>query len=555
MTFDDLGLSEVLIATIKDLGYLEPTPIQAQAIPAILMNRDVLGCAQTGTGKTASFTLPMIEILAQGRAKARMPRSLILSPTRELAQQIADNFLKYGKNYQLSMALLIGGESMKEQEVSLDKGVDVLIATPGRLIDLFDRGRIMLHDVSIFVIDEADRMLDMGFIPDVERISSLLPFNKQTLFFSATMATSIRELAGKFLHSPKEISVSSKTQTADTVEQFLIKLRKVDKRKVLRHLLNTEQVTNAFIFVNRKRDISVLLGSLTKHGYDAVALHGDLSQSQRTQSLQYFKDGQAKLLVCSDVAGRGIDITGLSHVFNFDVPVNTEDYVHRIGRTGRAGEKGRAFTFATPIESKTVDAIEALIGKPIPLFEIEKLETAEEAAVPNKEHKSRKTDKSAKANLHKGGKERRERRPVTGNDAVEEMSTVPEDYLQEDDSEAMRIARGPFEGHVPEFFLAQYQPIPEIEKIDWEQLEQREAVLEETVSKAGASRVPAANAKNPPKRKKHEKDKNSTQKRRVVQHYLKLRKLRRTRTSLRRFSELKVMIAAERRKLRRQLIA
>ncbi|HSV29973.1 MAG TPA: DEAD/DEAH box helicase, partial [Candidatus Omnitrophota bacterium] len=342
-----------------------------QAIPVVLMGRDVLGCAQTGTGKTASFTLPMIEILAAGRAKARMPRSLILAPTRELAAQVAENFDKYGKYHKLNKALIIGGESMSDQVALLDRGVDVLIATPGRLLDMFERGRILLNDVKVLVIDEADRMLDMGFIPDVERIVAVLPKIRQTLFFSATISPEIKRLADAFLMNPKAITVSAPSSTATTVEQFLAVVEEIDKRETLRHIIRTENVKNAFIFCNRKRDVDILFRSLSKHHLAAVQWHGDMAQTARNEALAKFKSGEAKLMVCSDVAARGIDIKGVSHVFNFDVPIHAEDYVHRIGRTGRAGETGRAFSIASPDDGKFVAAIEKLIGKEIPRIEVE----------------------------------------------------------------------------------------------------------------------------------------------------------------------------------------
>ncbi|WP_413205123.1 DEAD/DEAH box helicase [Rhodospirillum sp. A1_3_36] len=373
MTFADLGLSPETLKAIEEVGYDTPTPIQAQAIPPVLMGRDVLGIAQTGTGKTAGFTLPMIDILASGRPKARMPRSLILAPTRELATQVAANFTLYGKYHKLTMALLIGGESMNEQQKILDRGVDVLIATPGRLIDLFERGSILLRDVKILVIDEADRMLDMGFIPDVERIVGLLPPLRQTLFFSATMGPEIKRLADAFLMNPKEIRVEPTRKAADTVEQGLVTVKAFDKREALRHLLRREEVTTAFIFCNRKRDVDVLERSLKKHGFDAVALHGDMAQYVRTERLEKFKRGEINLLVCSDVAARGIDVTEISHVFNFDVPSHAEDYIHRIGRTGRAGKSGRAFTIATPEDVKYLRSIENLLGKPIPPTHLEEL--------------------------------------------------------------------------------------------------------------------------------------------------------------------------------------
>jgi superfamily II DNA/RNA helicase len=367
MSFEELGLSPEVLRAVQDAGYLTPTPIQAQAIPYVLMGRDVLGCAQTGTGKTASFTLPMIDVLASGRARARMPRSLILEPTRELATQVAENFQKYGKNHPLEMALLIGGVSLADQEKRLDRGVDVLIATPGRLLDLYERGRILLADTKILVIDEADRMLDMGFMPDVERIVGLLPRSRQTLFFSATMPPEIRRLADKFLSNPKEVTVSPPATAAETVSQAIVAApdRPKEKRAVLRDLLRRDDVTSALIFCNRKRDVGILYRSLARHGFPAAELHGDLAQPVREQTLKRFKDGDAKLLVCSDVAARGLDIPKVSHVFNFDVPVNPEDYIHRIGRTGRAGRSGQAFTLATGADRKAVAAIQSMLGHPI----------------------------------------------------------------------------------------------------------------------------------------------------------------------------------------------
>jgi superfamily II DNA/RNA helicase len=370
MTFADLGLSPEVLRAVEEVGYKEPTPIQAQAIPYVLMGRDVLGSAQTGTGKTASFTLPMIDIMASGRARARMPRSLILEPTRELATQVSENFEVYGKYHKLTMALLIGGESFGEQLKKLDRGVDVLIATPGRLLDLFERGKILLSDAKILVIDEADRMLDMGFIPDVERIVGLLPKIRQTLFFSATMPPEIRRLADAFLSNPKEISVAPPASPAAAVIQALAVVDHQDKRESLRHLLRAENVRNAVIFCNRKRDVDILQRSLAKHGFDAAPLHGDMPQSRRTETLERFRNGEIAILVASDVAARGLDIEGLSHVFNFDVPIHAEDYIHRIGRTGRAGREGHAFTLACESDGRFVEAIERMLGKSIPRIEI-----------------------------------------------------------------------------------------------------------------------------------------------------------------------------------------
>ncbi|MGE3475073.1 MAG: DEAD/DEAH box helicase [Rhodospirillaceae bacterium] len=373
MEFADLGLSPDTLKAVSDAGYLNPTPIQEQAIPVILMGRDVLGVAQTGTGKTAAFTMPMIDILSGGRAKARMPRSLIIAPTRELAAQISENFVKYGKYHPLAMALLIGGESFTDQEKALDRGVDVLIATPGRLLDLYERGRILLNDVKLLVIDEADRMLDMGFIPDVERIVSLLPKIRQTLFFSATMDKEIRKLADKFLMNPKEVAVSRPAQAATTIEQGIVTVRSDDKREALRRILRAKDIHNAFIFCNRKKDVDILFKSLTKHGFNAVAMHGDMPQSKRNEMLAKFKANEAELLVCSDVAARGLDISAVGFVVNFDVPVNAEDYVHRIGRTGRAGLSGHAYTIATRSDSKQVAAIQKMLNQTIPPLVIDEL--------------------------------------------------------------------------------------------------------------------------------------------------------------------------------------
>ncbi len=375
--FATLGLSPELLRAVAEMGYREPTPIQAQAIPVVLMGRDVLGVAQTGTGKTAGFTLPMLDILSGSRARARMPRSLILEPTRELALQVAENFVKYGKYLKLTHALIIGGESMSDQKDVLARGVDVLIATPGRLLDMFERGAILLTDARLLVIDEADRMLDMGFIPDVERIVGLLPPNRQTLFFSATMAPEIKRLADAFLRNPKEISVARPASVATTISQKYTLVAEHDKREALRRLIRSEDVQNALIFCNRKRDVDVLYKSLTRHHFSVGALHGDMAQPVRFATLERFKAGETRLLCCSDVAARGLDIGGLSHVFNFDVPVHAEDYVHRIGRTGRAGREGRAFTLATPDDRVALEAIEKLIGGAIERIQIEGLDPVE----------------------------------------------------------------------------------------------------------------------------------------------------------------------------------
>ena len=373
--FNELNLNPKVLKAIEEAGYETPTPIQEGAIPPALEGRDVLGIAQTGTGKTASFTLPMITLLARGRARARMPRSLVLCPTRELAAQVAENFDTYSKHLKLTKALLIGGVSFKEQEALIDRGVDVLIATPGRLLDHFERGKLLLTGVQIMVVDEADRMLDMGFIPDIERIFSLTPFTRQTLFFSATMASEIERITDTFLSAPARIEVARQATASETIEQGVVMFKGgrrdregSNKRKVLRALIDSEgdKCTNAIIFCNRKTDVDICAKSLKKYGYNAAAIHGDLDQSQRMKTLDGFRDGSLRLLVASDVAARGLDIPSVSHVFNFDVPGHAEDYVHRIGRTGRAGREGKAITICSGRDEKALDAIEKLIQKDIP---------------------------------------------------------------------------------------------------------------------------------------------------------------------------------------------
>jgi len=368
MSFESLGLSAELLRAIAESGYTTPTPIQEKAIPVVLGGKDVMGIAQTGTGKTAGFTLPMIQRLANGRAKARMPRSLILEPTRELAAQVAESFEKYGKYHKLNMALLIGGVSYEEQDAKITRGVDVLIATPGRLLDHFERGKLLLNGVQILVVDEADRMLDMGFIPDIEKICKFLPFTRQTLFFSATMPPEITRLADQFLSAPERIEVARPAQTATNIEQKIVMLSSTDaklKREALRQLIRGQTVVNGIIFCNRKVDVDIVHKSLTKHGFQIAALHGDLPQSVRTATLEKFRAGEVQLLVASDVAARGLDIPAVSHVFNYDVPITADDYVHRIGRTGRAGRSGVAIMMAGPRDAKFVDAIEKLIKQAI----------------------------------------------------------------------------------------------------------------------------------------------------------------------------------------------
>ena len=366
MRFSDLGLSPELLRSIEDAGYTEPTAIQAQAIPIVLQGRDVMGCAQTGTGKTASFALPMIDMLAAGRARARMPRALILEPTRELAAQVAEALAVYGKNHRLEVALLIGGVSMDEQTKKLDRGADILIATPGRLLDHAERGRVMLRGVKMLVIDETDRMLDMGFVPDVQRIVKQLPPLRQTLFFSATLDAEIRRIGAEFVTNPKEISVSPPSSPAASIRQGLVHTTPRNKRADLHKLIKQEKIEHAIIFMNRKRDVDTVVRSLNQHKLAAAPIHGDLAQSVRTATLERFKNGEVRLLVASDVAARGLDIQALPFVVNFDVPNNPEDYIHRIGRTARAGRTGSAFTLTTPEDSKLLAGITALLGKKIP---------------------------------------------------------------------------------------------------------------------------------------------------------------------------------------------
>jgi ATP-dependent RNA helicase RhlE len=373
--FSDLNLNPKVLKAIDEAGYETPTPIQAGAIPPALEGRDVLGIAQTGTGKTASFTLPMITMLARGRARARMPRSLVLCPTRELAAQVAENFDTYSKHLKLTKALLIGGVSFNEQDKLIDKGVDVLIATPGRLLDHFERGKLLLTGVQIMVVDEADRMLDMGFIPDIERIFSLTPFTRQTLFFSATMAPEIERITNTFLSAPARIEVARQATTGENIKQGVLMFKAsrkdregTEKRRVLRALIDAEgdKCTNAIIFCNRKTDVDVVAKSLKKYGYDAAPIHGDLDQSQRTRTLDGFREGTLRFLCASDVAARGLDVPAVSHVFNYDVPGHAEDYVHRIGRTGRAGRDGKAIMICVPRDEKNLADIERLVQREIP---------------------------------------------------------------------------------------------------------------------------------------------------------------------------------------------
>ncbi len=392
MKFNELGLSEKVLNAVEAAGYDTPTPIQAQAIPEALQGRDVLGIAQTGTGKTAAFTLPMLCLLERGRAKARMPRTLILEPTRELAAQVEEAFAKYGVNHKLNVALLIGGVSDGEQKTKIDRGADVVIATPGRLLDLTERGGLLLTGIEILVIDEADRMLDMGFIPDIERICKLVPFTRQTLFFSATMPPEITRLTEAFLHNPVRVEVSRAATTEENTTQTLVPSGSAppDKRATLRRIIRgAENFKNAIIFCNRKRDVQVVYRSLEKHGFSVGALHGDLDQRARTAALDAFRSGQVQLIVCSDVAARGLDIPDVSHVINYDAPHHSEDYVHRIGRTGRAGKTGQALTIVTRGDARAIAEIEKLIARKIDWQEGAEMPSEEEDPDVGRSHDRR----------------------------------------------------------------------------------------------------------------------------------------------------------------------
>jgi superfamily II DNA/RNA helicase len=409
MSFSHLGLSDKVLAAVAATGYTTPTPIQEQAIPHVLSRRDVLGIAQTGTGKTAAFVLPMLTLLEKGRARARMPRTLILEPTRELAAQVKESFDRYGAGQKLNVALLIGGVSFGDQDTKLTRGVDVLIATPGRLLDHTERGGLLLTGVELLVIDEADRMLDMGFIPDIERICKLVPFTRQTLFFTATMPPEIRRITEAFL---QKIEVSRPATTATGVAQFQIGVGREahDKRDLLRRLLrDAKDLKNAIIFCNRKRDVAVLYKSLQKHGFSVGALHGDMDQPARMAALDQFRKGELPLLVASDVAARGLDIPEVSHIFNFDVPHHPDDYVHRIGRTGRAGRTGTAISLVTPLDQKSIAAIEKLIGQDIPHAEGDFSAPAESSHDERpRGHRSREGSRDGSRG---GRKPRREREP------------------------------------------------------------------------------------------------------------------------------------------------
>jgi superfamily II DNA/RNA helicase len=435
MPFSQYGLSPKVIAAVEAAGYTTPTPVQHQAIPHVLARRDVLGIAQTGTGKTAAFVLPMLTMLENGRARARMPRTLILEPTRELAAQVAESFEKYGVNHKLNVALIIGGVSFGDQDSKLLRGVDVLIATPGRLLDHSERGRLLLSGVELLVIDEADRMLDMGFIPDIERIGKLVPFTRQTLFFTATMPPEIQRIADNFLHNPIRVEVSKPATAAVTITQSLIPSGREphDKRETLRRVIRSEALKNAIIFCNRKREVAVLHRSLLRHGFNAVALHGDLDQSSRTAALDQFRRGEATLLVASDVAARGLDIPAVSHVINFDVPIHADDYIHRIGRTGRAGLSGTAISIVAPSDHKAVAAIEKLTGQPIAWAEQPAPVSDEDAAPRRRQERGgrpRGGGRSERSNA--GGEERAAAQPVARRD--EQPAAAPRARKEEHSS-------------------------------------------------------------------------------------------------------------------------
>jgi superfamily II DNA/RNA helicase len=475
-TFSDLSLDPRVLQAVSESGYETPTPIQTQAIPHALEGRDILGIAQTGTGKTGAFVLPMLCHLSKGRARARMPRSLVIAPTRELAAQVAEQFEKYSAHLKLTMALLIGGVSFKDQDKLIDRGVDVLIATPGRLLDHFERGKLMLTGVQIMVVDEADRMLDMGFIPDIERIFKLVPFTRQTLFFSATMAPEITRITEEFLHNPVRVEVARQATASETIDQWVVKhtparkdTAESEKRELLRRLIRGEGdgLTNGIIFCNRKRDVDIVAKSLKRHGFDAEAMHGDLDQKLRMAILQRFRDGDLKLLIASDVAARGLDIPSVSHIFNFDVPIHSEDYVHRIGRTGRAGRSGKSLTLCLPSEEKYLSKIEELVKKSIPVMESPlKAGDVPETAPREAASERRRSPDRQRDGRGRGEGRRRAEAAAAPVEAVESVEPVREarEEARPEQGERRRGGRGGREervtgmgDHVPAFLLRDFR--------------------------------------------------------------------------------------------------
>ena len=501
-SFEDLSLDPRVLQAVTESGYTIPTPIQAQAIPHALEGRDVLGIAQTGTGKTASFTLPMICMLARGRARARMPRSLVLCPTRELAAQVAENFEKYSAHLKLSMALLIGGVSFKDQDRLIDRGVDVLIATPGRLLDHFERGKLMLTGVQIMVVDEADRMLDMGFIPDIERIFKLVPFTRQTLFFSATMAPEITRITEEFLHNPVRVEVARQATTSETIEQSVCEHKPSrkdradsEKRDVLRRLISAEgdALTNGIIFCNRKRDVDIVAKSLKRHGFDASALHGDLDQKLRMQILGSFRDGGLKLLIASDVAARGLDIPNVSHVFNYDVPIHSEDYVHRIGRTGRAGRAGKSITLCLPHEEKYLAKIEELVKKTIPRTEspLAGSARAEAADAQDTEAPVRERRSASRSRRRSEGESSTAAAPAAAATPAPQQQRAPRGEGRSRGRDGGRDSGGRIVGmgdHVPAFLLRDFRGAP----AEADEVATAEVPEEAVVETAAEEKKPAA---------------------------------------------------------------
>ncbi|MCC9600277.1 DEAD/DEAH box helicase [Stieleria sp. JC731] len=363
-SFETLKLFSPLEKALRELNYTTPTPIQSKAIPPAIEGLDILGCASTGTGKTAAFAIPILDYLGCEKPKTRPyhPTVLILAPTRELVIQIADSFADYGKHMRFRQTLVYGGIKQNAQVRSLSKGTDVLIATPGRLIDLMDQGKVNFADIQIFVLDEADRMLDMGFLPALRKIVAKLPEDRQSMFFSATLSPKIRELAATFLFNPVSVTVPSKALTADGVKQSLRFVETSGKVKALHSFLSNDQVDRTIVFTRTKHGANNLVKKLAREGIEALAIHGNKSQSARQRALEAFRKNRVTTLIATDVAARGIDIDGVSHVVNFDMPVEPESYVHRVGRTGRAGAEGVAVSFCTSGEMQELKAIENLIG-------------------------------------------------------------------------------------------------------------------------------------------------------------------------------------------------